>query len=336
METLPIDSGGRHDRTELDHILVVGHPIAKSVTPHFHRSVFRSLGLDWTVSLLDTTDPVHLQAAMAKPGFLGAAVSLPLKDSVAPLLDRLEKDARILGSVNTIFVRRIEDEVSGSKKSELVGGNSDWRGMQGCIAAASPAADRSGTFTVHGSGDGDVSNAAVVIGSGVLSSTAVYALVIGLGLRTIYLAGCPEEQVDFVKVMLEAAGYAEKTVVIRLTSVEQIATCDAIPRVVIHAARTAPAMGDSNGQRSHRIAQRLLTQKVLRSEPGILLDMAFNGKDETDLVTVARSAGWQTLSFVDFMAHQAIRQNAYWTGASPESFPSIDTCREILEENVER
>jgi shikimate 5-dehydrogenase len=334
METRSVSGAVQEGQPENGHILVVGHPIAKSVTPHFHRSVFKTLGISWSISLLDTTDTADLQAAVAKPGFRGAAVSLPLKDAVAPLLNRVEKDAQILGSVNTIFVRQIENIVSGKQENELVGGNSDWTGMQSCISAASLAGDRSGRDMVHDSNDGNSSKTGLVVGSGVLSSTAVYAVVVGLGVRNIYLTGCPEEHANTVNGMLEAADYAAETKVTRLTSDEEARTCKAESHVIIHAARASPAGDDSKGQQSQRIAEHFLAQRSPGTQPRILLDMAFNGKDETELTIVARNAGWQTLSFLDFMAHQAIRQNAYWTGASPESFPSITRCREILEEGT--
>ena len=266
-------------------IFVAGHPIAKSVTPDFHYFIFESLGVPWTVSLLETVDPAVLQDATANPNFVGAAVSLPLKSAVAPFLDRLDKDAEDLQSVNTIFVHHLDD---GTR--ELVGANSDWRGMRDCISTAagipSPWCTKSGQPTALSSS----AAAGVVIGGGVLSRTAVYALAVGLGLRTIYVVGCDREQQDAIHRMLDSASLAMGLTLTDVDSTHQADNCHIRPHVIVNATRTAP-LKDPEYEQAQLIGKHFLglRQPPLATENNhnaaaeqhviqhVLLDMAYTG-----------------------------------------------------------
>src|SRR3989338_732030 len=86
---------------------VIGHPIAHSLSPALHTAAFRALRLDALSGAFDV--PERFLAPMLRgltlPGVEGFNVTVPLKERVIPLLDRVDPAARALGAVNTIVVR---------------------------------------------------------------------------------------------------------------------------------------------------------------------------------------------------------------------------------------
>ncbi|MCE2763354.1 MAG: shikimate dehydrogenase [Ilumatobacteraceae bacterium] len=107
-------------RTKL--AVVIGDPIERSLSPVIHNAAFESLDLDWTYA------PLRVSAE-ALPDFVsmlrgssiaGVSVTMPHKQSVADLVDRLDASAATLSSVNTI-VR--------SDSGELVGHSTDGDGL---------------------------------------------------------------------------------------------------------------------------------------------------------------------------------------------------------------
>jgi shikimate dehydrogenase len=85
---------------------LIGHPIGHSRSPAMQQAAFDSLGLPARYVLWDAPDAAALAervAALRQPGMLGANVTIPWKEAVAPLLDDLDgATRRIAGVVNTI------------------------------------------------------------------------------------------------------------------------------------------------------------------------------------------------------------------------------------------
>jgi len=89
-------------RTKL--AVVIGDPVAQSLSPVIHNAGFISSNLDWTYAALRVS-------SVGLPGFVslmrdssisGVSVTMPHKNSVSSLVDRLDESASALGSVNTI------------------------------------------------------------------------------------------------------------------------------------------------------------------------------------------------------------------------------------------
>lgn len=102
---------------------VIGDPIAQSKSPAIHGFWLEKLGIAGTylsshVTVEGLAD--YLERRRADPAWRGCNVTMPHKQAVPPLLDRVEGAARSIGAVNTVV--RADDGV-------LVGRNTDAGGF---------------------------------------------------------------------------------------------------------------------------------------------------------------------------------------------------------------
>lgn len=84
---------------------VLGSPIAHSLSPVLHRAAYAALGLDWrydAVELAEAGLPQFL--AGLDESWVGLSLTMPLKQTVLPLLDGMSDLARLTGSANTVLL----------------------------------------------------------------------------------------------------------------------------------------------------------------------------------------------------------------------------------------
>ena len=85
-------------------VVLIGHPVAHSLSWAMQQAAFDSLGIDATYEAWDRA-PIELADAVAElrtDAFLGANVTIPHKERVVPMVDRLTEEAHATGAVNTI------------------------------------------------------------------------------------------------------------------------------------------------------------------------------------------------------------------------------------------
>lgn len=85
-------------------VVLIGHPVAHSLSGAMHQAAFDELGIDAAYELWDRS-PIQLADAVAElrtDAFLGANVTIPHKERVVPMVDRLTEEAHATGAVNTI------------------------------------------------------------------------------------------------------------------------------------------------------------------------------------------------------------------------------------------
>ena len=85
-------------------VVLIGHPVAHSLSGAMHQAAFNALGIDATYELWDRA-PIELADAVTElrtDAFLGANVTIPHKERVVPMVDRLTEEAHATGAVNTI------------------------------------------------------------------------------------------------------------------------------------------------------------------------------------------------------------------------------------------
>jgi shikimate dehydrogenase len=85
-------------------VVLIGHPVAHSLSGAMQQAAFDSAGIDATYELWDRT-AMELPDAVAElreDDFLGANVTIPHKERVVPLVDRSTDEAHVTGAVNTV------------------------------------------------------------------------------------------------------------------------------------------------------------------------------------------------------------------------------------------
>lgn len=85
-------------------VVLIGHPVAHSLSGAMQQAAFDASGIDAKYELWDRP-PIALADAIAEvrgDGYLGANVTIPHKERVVPLIDKLTEEAQATGAVNTL------------------------------------------------------------------------------------------------------------------------------------------------------------------------------------------------------------------------------------------
>jgi shikimate dehydrogenase len=136
-------------------VVLIGHPVAHSLSGAMHRAAFEALGIDASYELWDRP-PVELADAIAEvrgDDFLGANVTIPHKEKARELVDRLTDEAHATGAVNTIT----------REGKRLIGHNTDVAGFRAALDALV--------------GKQKMPRQAVLLGSGGGARAVVYGLI---------------------------------------------------------------------------------------------------------------------------------------------------------------
>ncbi len=103
-------------------VVLIGHPVAHSLSGAMQQAAFDALGIDARYELWDRA-PIGLAAAIEEvrdDAFLGANVTIPHRERVVPLVDRLTEEAQATAAVNSLT----------REGRRLVGHNTDVSGFE--------------------------------------------------------------------------------------------------------------------------------------------------------------------------------------------------------------
>ena len=124
-------------------LVLLGHPVAHSLSPRMQNAALRAAGIPLTYELLDVP-PEQLDATLARLATEGAAgnVTIPHKTRVAARCDRLMPLAQRTGAVNTFWC----------DGGQLVGDNTDIVGFDDAVRELLGALPTHITVAVLGAG----------------------------------------------------------------------------------------------------------------------------------------------------------------------------------------
>jgi shikimate dehydrogenase len=108
-------------------VVLIGHPVAHSLSGAMHQAAFDELGIDARYELWDRA-PIALADAITElrgDDFLGANVTIPHKERVVPMVEKLTEEAHATGAVNTLT----------REGKRLVGHNTDVAGFKVALDA---------------------------------------------------------------------------------------------------------------------------------------------------------------------------------------------------------
>ena len=119
------------------HLALLGHPVAHSLSPRMQNAALAARGLDWRYDAFDVEDVVAAVCALQTLGFAGANVTIPHKQAVVDACDEAEGEA-----VNTLVFR--DGRVLGHNTDREILAGIDARracviGAGGAAAALAPA-----------------------------------------------------------------------------------------------------------------------------------------------------------------------------------------------------
>lgn len=108
-----------NDRHQL--IMLLGNPVAHSLSPGMHNAHFRHLGInaDYFAMECERDRLKALLETLRSPLFAGANVTKPYKNLIVSMLDEVDEGAARIGAVNTIV----------SQNGKLIGYNTDGPGF---------------------------------------------------------------------------------------------------------------------------------------------------------------------------------------------------------------
>ena len=138
---------------------LIGYPLGHSLSPKIQSAALNACGLKGTYSLF----PIHpedkqglkdLLARVRTGEIRGLNVTIPHKQNVIELMDELTPTAKVIGAVNTIYMR----------ENKLIGDNTDAPGFLADLKRVSNS-----SFVIH--------HSALVFGAGGSARAVVYALV---------------------------------------------------------------------------------------------------------------------------------------------------------------
>jgi shikimate dehydrogenase len=139
-------------------VVLIGHPVVHSLSGVLQQAAFDELGIDATYEPLDKLliDLPDAISALRGNEYLGANITVPYKDKVVPMVDRLTEDASATGAVDTIT----------REGSRLVGHNTDVPGFRKAIDALVGRQKMPKQAVVLGAGGGARAAVHVLITSG--------------------------------------------------------------------------------------------------------------------------------------------------------------------------
>ena len=136
-------------------VVLLGHPVSHSLSEALLNAAFAAGGIDATYEPIDTPTVELAEAvtALRRGEYLGAAIGVPHKERVVPMLDRLTDEALKTGAVDTVT----------RDGNQLLGHNTEVLGFKAALEALV--------------GNQKMPKTAVVLGAGGAARSVVYSLI---------------------------------------------------------------------------------------------------------------------------------------------------------------
>ncbi len=273
-------------------VVLIGHPVAHSLSATMQQAAFDAAGLDVQYELLDRT-PLQLAGAVEElrdEAYLGANVTIPHKERVAPLMDRVAEEAQATGAVNTVT----------REGKRLIGHNTDVGAFRIALDALV--------------GRQKMPRTAVVLGAGGGARAVVHGLITEGFQRIIVFNRHLHRAENLVRFFGRSAAHMELKAMPWHESVIEAELAKA--KVLVNA--SAVGLGADVSP----IPAELLPPEML------VLDLIYTPR-ETRLLRDARAAGAAaTMNGELMLLHQGAAAFKLWTGQEPP----LDLMRERLDE----
>ncbi|KAH8883725.1 hypothetical protein GQ53DRAFT_663283 [Thozetella sp. PMI_491] len=160
---------------------IYGSNVSESLSPAMHNAAFGQCGMPHTYQAYNYPTLRELEALIRDPSFGGVSITAPFKRDIIPFVDRMSREARAIGAINTVLPLRsananpLLDSNRNGHVVALYGENTDWIGIHTCIRRNLSPINAVRRRT-----------AGLIVGAGGMARAAAYAMV-RLGVRNIYV-----------------------------------------------------------------------------------------------------------------------------------------------------
>jgi quinate dehydrogenase len=282
-----------------------GYPIAHSLSPLLHGTIYQSLSLNYAQHLYESRSLEACLVLARSPKFFGASVTMPHKVAIIPHLDMLTPEGEAIGAVNTIFLRN-----SPSGKRLLCGTNTDCIGIREAVLQNVSAETAKSFEGAPG----------IVIGGGGTSRAAVYALKHFLGCKEIYLVNREKGEVDAVIAECTSKGFGDG-----LRYIASVAEAEALaPAPVI-----ISAIPDFPPQTEAEIETRKIIECLMAKTKGTILEMCYHPSPDTAIARIATKEGWKLIGGSEAMIWQGLEQDKVWLRQRVSTLP-VEKVKEVI------
>lgn len=282
-------------------VALVGYPLRHSISPLFQQAAFDYCQLDVRYEAWEI-EPKHLESLRSRLrhfSVLGANVTIPYKESILPLLDRLDDLAGQIGAVNTV-VRR---------DGELLGYNTDAEGFLRSLRQDSG-------FEPEG-------KQVVLLGAGGAARAVAFALAKSR-VKSLTIVNRTLERVQILVESLKSKVRSGQDVRIIALPWEENELGKALFHCDLLVNCTSIGMKHSPAEKQSPLEAEFIPQDAL------VYDLVYNPV-ETLLLKEARKAGAKTLGGLVMLVYQGAISFELWTGRKAPLDIMFRVAREALE-----
>ena len=285
---------------------LIGWPVEHSLSPPMHNAAFCAVGLDWHYIPL----PVRLAEVVAAVrglvalGLRGANVTVPHKQTVLPMLDFVDPDARAMGAANTLVVNRDPGD-----SPRICGYNTDVGGFLRALRQGGFEPEHADHITVIGAG-----GAARAVVFGLLRESSASIEIVN---RTLNNA------VTLVQNLVRDRRDAERLRAVTLTDDTLIESAQRADLLVNATSVGLWPKGDESPWPNTVRVPRHLT----------VFDLVYN-PIETRLLQQARDAGALTIDGLGMLIEQGALAFELWTGYEAPVHVMRTACEKTLRQQA--
>jgi shikimate dehydrogenase len=282
-------------------ISLIGYPLKHSVSPDFQQAALDYCKLDmrYEAREVKAEDLPSAINRLRQPQNLGANITVPYKEMITGLLDRIDDFARLIGAVNTVV----------NTEGGLAGFNTDAPGFLKALR--------------EDAGFEPINKKALIIGAGGAARAVSFAL-LNEKVSSLIIANRSLAKAESLTRALakHAAGGNMKTEIavmpLQNANLEKVVVqCQLIVNC------TSVGMKCSSDEGKSPLAERLIPKGAL------VYDLVYN-PSQTPLLRMAKAAGAKTIGGLHMLIYQGAASFELWTGREAPLDIMLEAARKAL------
>jgi shikimate dehydrogenase len=282
-------------------ISLIGYPLKHSVSSDFQQAALDYCKLDmryeaWEVKAEDLPSAIN---RLRQPQNLGANITVPYKETIMSLLDRIDDFARLVGAVNTVV----------NSDGSLAGFNTDAPGFLKSLREDASFEPIDKKVLILGAG-----GAARAVSFALLNEKVSSLIIANRSLaKAESLAGALTKQANIINMKTEI-----EVVPLQSTNMSRaVVRCQLVVNCTTIGMKFSPDEGRSP------LASDLIPKDAL------VYDLVYN-PSQTPLLRMAKGAGAKTIGGLDMLVYQGAASFKLWTGREAPLDIMLSAARKAL------